>query len=72
MIDGYELFELNLIFPNWEEFVGDYSKSASSTKFDKKKYDGMSCASCKDFNKYISEPNQDDGTYICYKCRKGI
>ncbi|CAB4196757.1 hypothetical protein UFOVP1290_277 [uncultured Caudovirales phage] len=32
--------------------------------------DGCDCKKCGDFCKY-AEPNQSDGTLICYKCRMG-
>lgn len=34
----------------------------------KEKSDGCSCKKCKEFYQY-AEPNQDDGTLICYGCR---
>jgi hypothetical protein len=37
----------------------------------KKKSDGCSCKKCKDYSKY-AEPNQEDGSFICYRCRKGL
>lgn len=30
--------------------------------------DGMTCSSCKEFYKY-SEPNQENGTMVCWGCR---
>ena len=36
----------------------------------KKNENGMNCTQCNFFNQYITEPNQDDGTYLCYKCRQ--
>lgn len=36
----------------------------------KKNLSGMTCTNCHFFNKYVTEPNKDDGTYLCYKCRK--
>lgn len=30
---------------------------------------GFSCSKCGDFNKYISQGNQADGSYKCYSCR---
>lgn len=30
--------------------------------------DGMSCSNCEEFFQ-MAEPNQDDGTLICYSCR---
>lgn len=34
----------------------------------KKDKDGCECKKCKEFYQY-AEPNQDDGTLICYGCR---
>ena len=34
----------------------------------KENSDGCSCKKCKEFYQY-AEPNQDDGTLICYGCR---
>jgi hypothetical protein len=36
-----------------------------------KKSNGMSCSKCNNFNEY-AEPNQEDGTHKCYRCRKGL
>lgn len=33
------------------------------------KLDGATCNRCKEFNSK-SEPNQEDGTFLCYQCRK--
>ena len=35
-------------------------------------FEGMFCVNCNQFNEYMSNPNQDDGTYKCYKCRCGF
>jgi hypothetical protein len=44
---------------------------AEPTKEEKKKdRDGCDCKKCKEFYPY-SEPNQEDGTLICYACRHG-
>jgi len=32
---------------------------------------GVTCKKCNDFNKYLEEPNESDGTHVCYKCKKG-
>lgn len=34
------------------------------------KSSGCSCKKCNDFNEY-AEANQDDGTFICFGCRRG-
>jgi hypothetical protein len=36
----------------------------------KKKSDGCTCKKCKEFFEY-AEPNQEDGTLICWACRHG-
>lgn len=33
--------------------------------------DGYACKKCKDFFPY-AEPNQEDGTLVCYACRHGL
>lgn len=33
---------------------------------------GMTCSSCNYLNEYVNESNQEDGSYICYKCRSGF
>lgn len=35
-----------------------------------KKSDGCSCKKCREFFEY-AEPNQEDGTLICWACRHG-
>lgn len=36
----------------------------------KEKSDGCTCKKCREYFPY-AEPNQDDGTLICYACRHG-
>jgi len=36
----------------------------------KKDSDGCTCKKCKEFFPY-AEPNQEDGTLVCYACRHG-
>lgn len=36
----------------------------------KKKSEGCACKKCKEFYNF-AEPNQDDGTLICWSCRHG-
>lgn len=43
---------------------------AASAAEKKKKSDGCNCKKCKEFFPY-AEPNQEDGTLICYACRHG-
>lgn len=46
------------------------SGDATTAKAEKKKGEGCSCKRCKEFNSY-AEPNQEDGSFVCYRCRKG-
>lgn len=36
----------------------------------KSEKDGCFCKKCKEWSEF-SEPNQEDGTFVCYTCRKG-
>lgn len=49
---------------------GDLTGEYSVPKAKKKDKDGCDCKKCKEYYPY-AEPNQDDGTLICYKCRSG-
>ena len=53
-------------------FSGDLSGEVVTSVSDKKKKDrdGCDCKKCKEFYPY-AEPNQEDGTLICYACRHG-
>jgi transcription initiation factor IIE alpha subunit len=33
--------------------------------------DGYHCEICNDYVRY-AEPNQEDGTFVCYRCREGL
>lgn len=52
--------------------VGPWPTSIAESAKEQKKdnRDGCSCKKCKEFYPY-SEPNQEDGTLICYACRHG-
>jgi len=52
---------------NWT-MVPDLEPVAKAAK--PKDKDGCDCKKCKEFYPY-AEPNQDDGTLICYSCRTG-
>lgn len=41
-----------------------------SVKDKKENKDGCNCKKCKELFEY-AEPNQSDGTFICYGCRHG-
>lgn len=47
---------------------GDLSGSTTPIAEIKKNKDGCSCKKCKEHYPY-AEPNQKDGTLICYACR---
>ena len=51
---------------------GDLSADDGAVPVAEKKInkDGCSCKKCKEFYPY-AQANQDDGTLICYACRKG-
>lgn len=51
----------------FKQMLKDNKKQLESKKSNAK---GMACSRCHFFNEYITEPNKDDGTYLCYKCRK--
>lgn len=54
----------------WYTAGGDLTGEATQTVAKKKDKSGCSCKKCKDFNNF-AEPNQDDGTFICWSCRHG-
>lgn len=51
-------------------FGGSVSGSTETTQVVAKKDPGCRCRKCKEFNEY-AEPNQEDGSFLCYTCRKG-
>lgn len=53
----------------WSYNIGVDAESEAIAEEKKEKL-GCSCKRCKEFNSY-AESNQDDGTFICYSCRKG-
>lgn len=61
---------LNWIVPpvQWVSLTSDVVFTAVPAK---KKELGCKCKRCEDFNEY-AEPNQEDGTFICYGCRRGF
>ncbi|KKN70811.1 hypothetical protein LCGC14_0427030 [marine sediment metagenome] len=60
------------MYPNFDDLIneifGDYNPPEDKVK--KTNKDGMTCTKCNTINEYVTESNQDDGTYVCYKCRK--
>lgn len=65
--------QIIIVSPNnngW--FIGGVPVPATETVEKKPKdKDGCFCKKCKDFFPY-AEPNQEDGTLVCYACRKGL
>jgi hypothetical protein len=61
------------MYPDFNELIKqmfrDDLKQKEANKANKNE-DGMTCTKCNILNEYVTESNQDDGTYICYKCRK--
>lgn len=53
-------------------FIGiDMTDGAVPVEEKKINKDGCNCKKCKEFYPY-AEANQEDGTLICYSCRKGF
>lgn len=50
--------------------AGFSNKTIEPTTEKKKDKDGCDCKKCREFYPY-AEPNQEDGTLVCYKCRIG-
>jgi hypothetical protein len=51
--------------------IGPAEAEAAEKATDKKQNkDGCNCKKCKELYEY-AEPNQSDGSFICYSCRKG-
>lgn len=55
---------------NWYGVVIPTSEVVQIAPTEAKKSEGASCRKCRDFNEY-AEPNQEDGTFVCYSCRRG-
>jgi hypothetical protein len=71
-INGWDDFDLQeLLEGDLQDFLGDENLPTPVTGVKPKgKYkDGMLCATCKEYVQY-AEPNQKDGSYVCFKCRK--
>jgi hypothetical protein len=71
--DDPEMSELLLDLLRDEEGQGEVldketAKQLRKIKDADKVYDGMRCSKCNDWYP-MAEPNQDDGTLICYLCR---
>jgi hypothetical protein len=61
---------MDAMFPDFNEIIKQMFKDDVKQKAGIKLANGMTCARCNLLNEYVTEPNQDDGTYICYNCRK--
>lgn len=64
-------------FITWTSGTGGWSVAYPTIPVDsipavakKENKDGCNCKKCKEFYPY-AEPNQDDGTLVCYSCRHG-
>lgn len=51
-------------------YIGTINLEPEAKSKKKDDRDGCDCKKCKEFYPY-AEPNQDDGTLICYRCRHG-
>ncbi len=57
--------------PDFESLIWSIFNNGATLPKDKaKNKKGLVCIKCNFLNEYMTEPNQDDGTYICYKCRE--
>ena len=63
---SYPVTWVNIPIGTWD-IADTYSAPIVEAKSNK---DGCTCKKCKELYPY-AEPNQDDGTLICYKCRAG-
>lgn len=70
--DGVSLSTSYNYIPNQGDFIRSLTLSSSgmvhSKVLESGEMDGCVCKECKEFYPY-AEPNQDDGTLICYSCR---
>jgi hypothetical protein len=62
----YPITWVSLPTGTWN-IADDYTAPIIEAKSNK---DGCTCKKCKELYPF-AEPNQDDGTLICYKCRVG-
>lgn len=58
--NGYTSIDLLSLLNSLENFLQEQKKNSS---------DGMYCKGCNQFIS-LAEPNQDDGSLICYSCRQ--
>lgn len=56
--------------PSGQQFTIQGIDWAVPVEENENKSDGCSCKKCKEFFEY-AEPNQEDGTLICWACRHG-
>jgi hypothetical protein len=54
-----------------QQFIGIDLAVPVEEKRKEKKSDGCTCKKCKEFFEY-AEPNQEDGSLICWACRHGF
>ena len=54
----------------WWGYASTIPKPEEPAAKKKDNRDGCDCKKCKEFYPY-AEPNQEDGTLICYRCRMG-
>lgn len=74
---GWHIFQT--VYPNGYIYIDGYGAAggggagAAPAVAEEKKInrDGCKCKKCKEYYPY-AQANQDDGTLICYVCRKGL
>jgi len=69
-------------FTNWVSFGSlgpdiesyfEYDEESNGSPITEKKVviEGSTCKKCKEYSKF-SEPNQPDGSFVCYVCRNRV
>ncbi len=66
--NDYDTFH-KYLWVNENDFSIEEALANSSSSNQPAKLDGMYCCKCKNYSQY-AEPNQNNGTMICYSCRK--
>jgi hypothetical protein len=59
----------------YEFDVADFESSEFSVMlvgFGEEDSKGFRCCECNDLHEFATKPNQEDGTFKCYKCRSGF
>ena len=55
---------------DWLDIAKQMFKDNLKESESKKTKKPIACKICKTINEYLEKPNQEDGTHICYGCKK--